>query len=226
MVDLRYIRPADLWYTVGLIATDGNLSSDGRHINITSKDKNLLETVRSGLHLRSKLAKKSRGREKHKKYSMLQFSDVEFYRYLLSIGLKPKKSLTLEKIRVPHKYFIDFIRGIIDGDGTISTWKHRTNSYTQWSLRIFSGSPIFSGWLKNNIETYFRVNGRIYTLDKPGKNKLYTIKFGKLAAKEILKKCYYKNALALKRKNFKALKCLATENGLSKYGDVISLMLG
>jgi DeoR-like helix-turn-helix domain len=34
-------------YAVGLITTDGNLSSDGRHLSITSADIDLLETIRS-----------------------------------------------------------------------------------------------------------------------------------------------------------------------------------
>ena len=37
MIDLTKIKPNDLWYLVGLVATDGSLSLDGRHINITSK---------------------------------------------------------------------------------------------------------------------------------------------------------------------------------------------
>src|SRR3989344_3871408 len=121
MVDLRYIKPENLWYVIGLIVTDGNLSKDGRHVSITSKDGNLLEAVKANLNLNSKISKKSRDREQEKKYSVLQFSDVVFYRYLLNIGLKVRKSLILEKVDVPPAYFSDFLRGIIDGDGSINT---------------------------------------------------------------------------------------------------------
>jgi len=38
-------------YVVGLIATDGNLSGNGRRVSITSKDLDLLETVRACLGL-------------------------------------------------------------------------------------------------------------------------------------------------------------------------------
>lgn len=112
MVDLRYIKPSDLWYIIGLIVTDGNLSKDGRHICITSKDENLLKSVRASLNLNIKIGKKARDREQEKKYSILQFSDVVFYQYLLNIGLKPKKSLILEKISVPNIYFKDFLNGV------------------------------------------------------------------------------------------------------------------
>jgi hypothetical protein len=38
MVDLKIVRPEHVWYVIGFITADGNLSIDGRHINITSKD--------------------------------------------------------------------------------------------------------------------------------------------------------------------------------------------
>src|ERR1700691_6081621 len=101
MVDLSLVKPKDLWYTVGLIATDGNLSKDGRHVNITSKDGELLNGIKRILCLKLKLTKKARTKEKIKKYFFLQIGDVKFYKFLLSIGLTQKKSLTLGKISVP-----------------------------------------------------------------------------------------------------------------------------
>ena len=67
MVDLTLVKPEDLWYTVGLIATDGNLSKDGRHINITSKDDGYLTEVGEALHLKNKIIKKNESVGKNKK---------------------------------------------------------------------------------------------------------------------------------------------------------------
>lgn len=222
MVDLTYIKPSNLWYVVGLIATDGNLPNDGRHINITSKDKSLLDEVKKALFLNNKLTLKSSGSNKEKNYFFLQFGDIRFYNFLVKIGVGPKKSLTLNKVTVPKKYFIDFIRGVIDGDGNISTWVHKSNGNIQWSLRIFSGSLLFSEWLKLRIEKKFGVKGKIYSyLYKGKKNPIHIIKFGKFAAKVILKSCYYNDCLKLKRKSDKALECLMSENKMKKYGEVI-----
>lgn len=91
-------------------------------------------------------------------------------------------------------------------------------------MRIISGAPIFSGWLKEKTEKSFGVKGKLYSyLMKDKKNPIFIIKFGKLAAKIILKKCYYKNCLSLDRKLKIVKKCLKSENGLSKYGNVISV---
>ena len=48
----------ELAYVIGLIASDGNLSSDGRHINITSKDEVMLQNVRLCLKIRNKIGLK------------------------------------------------------------------------------------------------------------------------------------------------------------------------
>src|SRR3989344_5863929 len=162
MVDLSLVKPQDLWYVVGLIATDGNLSIDGRHLSITSKDEDLLEGVKRALHINNKIGKKARSSGKEKKYSVLQISDVKFYHFLQKVGLEKRKSLTLKPLNIPSEYFTDFIRGVIDGDGNISMWKHKTNNNIQWSLRIFSGSQKFMIWLKSKMENLFRVQGKLY----------------------------------------------------------------
>ena len=108
MVDLKSVRPQHLWYVIGLIATDGSLSKDGRHINITSKDRRYLYSVRQALGIKNKIGRKTRGGSEEKKYSQLQLGDVNFYRYLLTIGLTHRKSLTLGEIKINRKYFIDF----------------------------------------------------------------------------------------------------------------------
>ena len=174
------------------------------------------------LGLTSKIGRKAREKSKKKLYSQIQFSDVRFYKYLLTIGLTPKKSLTLKEIEVPNRYFPDFLRGIIDGDGSISTWVHKSNKHRQWSLRIVSAAPIFSEWLKNRIEILFDIKGKLYRHKYKGKkNFINIIKFGKLAAKIIIKNAYYNGSLSLNRKHRKSLRCLQDENRMINYGKVL-----
>ena len=223
MVNLKLVQPADLWYIIGLIVTDGSLSKDGRHIYITSKDRDLLVAVRLALHLESKLGLKGNGGSVEKKYSLLQFSDVVFYRYLETLGIHPKKSLTLESINVPNEYFKDFLRGVIDGDGSINTWIHKTNGRPQWCLRIVSGAPIFANWIHKEIQRRYSVVGKIYTYTFKGKkNPINIVKFGKVATKIILKSTYYSGSLSLKRKLLQAKECLNTEDGWKGYGEMIN----
>lgn len=53
-------------YAIGLLSTDGNLSSDGRHINFTSKDRNLVKIFSKCLGVKNKIGKKARAKEKIK----------------------------------------------------------------------------------------------------------------------------------------------------------------
>ena len=73
---------AELAYAIGLIATDGNLSKDGRHINFTSKDKQLAGLFAKCLNLQTKITMKGNGFGKEKKYYFVQFGDKNFYRFL------------------------------------------------------------------------------------------------------------------------------------------------
>lgn len=204
------IEGANLWYLVGLITTDGNLSSDGRHIDITSKDFKFLEGVRNLIGIENKIGIKY-GFKKQKAFHV-QFSNRNFYEFLLSIGLTPNKSLTLRRIKIPEQYFTDFLRGAIDGDGCIRRWLHPSNKREQWSLRIYSGSRNFVSWLSSATQQLLGVSGKIY------KNNAGTLvlKYGKMAAREISRRCYYRNCFGLERKVKLANKCLDSYKGWSQ----------
>lgn len=47
-------------YAIGLITTDGCLYNDGRHINFTSKDRDLAETFMEYLGLKVKIGRKKK----------------------------------------------------------------------------------------------------------------------------------------------------------------------
>ena len=216
MVDLKRVKPEHLWYVVGLIATDGNLSKDGRHIDITSKDHEFLVSIQRALGIKTAVSKKSSGGRTF--YPRLQFSDVGFYRFLLGIGLTPRKSLTMKELNIPDRYFGDFLRGVIDGDGSIRGWIHSTNNHMQWSLRVVSAAPVFINWLANEIGKTYSINGKMHVRASDDKrNAIYLLKFGKLAAKIILADIYYRGCLALDRKLKSSIKCLESKDGWSAF---------
>lgn len=66
-----------LAYAVGLIATDGYLAQDGRHLAITSKDLELLESARSCLGLAVAITPTRNGQGRP--YFHLQWSDRAFH---------------------------------------------------------------------------------------------------------------------------------------------------
>ncbi len=175
----------DFAYVIGLIATDGNLSSDGRKIFFTSKDYELVFIYKKILILTNSIGRKSRGVESEKKYYVVQFGDVLFYKFLLSIGLTPKKSKTIGVLDIPEELFFDFLRGCIDGDGNIHAFVHPESSNLQLRIRLCSASRIFLNWIheqtiKYDIKGYIQVRKDIFVLT-----------FAMGASKKLLSKIYY-----------------------------------
>ena len=186
-------------YIIGLIATDGNLSSNGRHISFTTKDLQLVELYKSCLNLSNTIGKKARGGQKIKKYYVVQFGDVNFYEYLLTIGITPRKSKTLGEIKVPKDFFADFIRGCIDGDGNISISDHPESKHKQLKVRLYSASPHFLLWIHKMIRELWNIEGGHIYRD-PVKN-VSELSYAKADGGKILKIMYYsKDVPCLKRK--------------------------
>ena len=144
-------------YAIGLIATDGNLSKDGRHLNMTSKDKDMIFTFKICLGLKNKIGRKARAKSKIKKYFQVQFGDKNFYQFLMSIGLTPAKSKTIGKLAIPDEYFADFFRGCIDGDGNIDIGWHPESQHPQLRVRLFSASLSFLKWAKEVISDQVKI---------------------------------------------------------------------
>jgi len=197
----------DFAYAIGLLTTDGSLSIDGRHMNLTSKDRGLIEIFKTCLGLKNKIGRKMRKRGGEKRYFQLQFGDVYFYRFLLKLGLTPNKSKTLSEIYIPKQYFFDFLRGHFDGDGTFySYWDPRWKSSFMFYTVFTSASRSHILWLRRKIREQLSINGHI-TKDK--KKTLYQLKYAKWESLKLLEKLYVHSRVYLPRKYLKITKALA-----------------
>jgi hypothetical protein len=197
----------ELAYAIGLLTSDGNLSPDGRHINLTSQDKEITEYARDIFAIDNKIGRKSRGGSRIKKYYVLQFGSTQFYTFLLKIGLTPAKSKTLGPLTIPNKFFGDFIRGCFDGDGNINEAIHPESKELQLRFRISSASLTFLKWLLAEHRRLWHIKGGWIYTDK--KKSVGMLCFGKKDSIEILKRIYrYKSQYYLRRKYAVAAKYL------------------
>lgn len=195
-------------YAIGLIVTDGSLSIDGRHINFTSKEIKLINTFKKCLGLKNKVGKKARGGEEDKKYFQVQFGDINFYEFLLTIGLTPAKSKTLSSLKIQDKYLFDFLRGHFDGDGTFySYWDPRWRSSFMFYTVFCSASKKHMEWLRNEIYKRLNIRGHV---TKGNDKVLYQLKYAKKDSLKLLKRLYYSDdVICLKRKRLKVDKALS-----------------
>lgn len=190
---------ADFAYAVGLITTDGSLSIDGRHINLTSKDIDQIKTFARILGLKNKIGLKSSTYNPEGIYYQIQFGNVKLYRFLLSIGLTSNKTKTLGSLKIPDKYFADFLRGHFDGDGsTYSYWDKRWKSSFMLYTEFISASKDHLAWIEETIKRLYGISGKISVC------KIFRLRYAKKSSYEIIKVMYYKaDVSCLKRKRSK-----------------------
>jgi len=210
-------------YVVGLIATDGNLSGNGRSVSITSKDLDLLETVRACLGLRTEMSPVKGGygttcyrvQGSDRRFyrwllgigltpaKSLTLGPLDIHRWLLGIGLTPAKSLTLGPLDIPDEYFADFLRGCIDGDGSIVTYVDRYNTpkspayvYTRLFVSIVSASPRFVEWMQTRIQSLRGLSGSLMIRRSAGRRDMWCLRYAKRESLAVLRWIYYAPELA------------------------------
>ena len=201
----------ELAYAVGLIASDGCLSGDGRHIDFTSKDleqiKNFVQCLDLG-HL--KIGKKNL-QSKNLAYRV-QWGDVTFYHFLLDIGLMPNKSKVLGAVAIPDKYFFDFLRGSFDGDGCFySYFDSRWRSSFMYYVSITSASPLHINWLRETLHRLLGVDGHISKMGgRDGKRGLISnLRFAKKESLIVMNAMYSTScSIHLSRKRLKIERAL------------------
>lgn len=211
----NFVWSSELAYAVGLLVTDGNLSGDGRHITMRSSDIQLLKTFKKCLGIKNKIGQTKNGEIiSHR----VQFGNVQFYNWLVVIGITPAKTHTIGKIKIPNKYFRDFLRGHLDGDGSISAYIDKYNVYNgrtyinqRFFTRFTGASKNHIDWLYEKISANAKVKGAIIHKPPviPNRVSMWDIKFAKKESIKLLNWIYYQDNLpCLERKRKIALKTI------------------
>jgi len=133
-----------------------------------SSELQLLKTFKKCLNLSNKIARSRNDGWAKKPCYRIQFSSAQFYSWLLKIGLFPAKTYTIGKLDIPDKYFSDFLRWHLDGDGSISTYVDRWNTfknpnyvYTRLFIRFQSVSKKHIHWLRGRIYDSLSIKGHL-----------------------------------------------------------------
>ncbi len=169
----------EMAYAVGLMATDGNLSPDGRHLVFVSKDYEQVVNLKSCLRLSASIKSYPTERSQGFHYR-LQWSDTVLYRFLNSIGLYRNKSLTIGALHVPDEYFFDFLRGAFDGDGSFySYFDKRWKDSFMFYLCFTTASETHVLWLREVVERLCGVKGHIAKARLRSGNAIYSLRYAK-----------------------------------------------
>ena len=193
----KVVWNSEFAYVIGLIATDGCLSKDGRHIVMRSSDIEQLENFKKCLKINNKICETYNNGYAKKPAYRVQVSNTTLYKYLLSIGLTPNKTKTIGSLEIPTAYFFDFLRGCIDGDGCIRRYQ---DSIYPKSERVYtklsSSSETFLKWIQSYIKDLLSIKG--YLNKGNGTQELI---FAKKESLKLLNKIYQNpKAVGLNRK--------------------------
>lgn len=205
---------AELAYGVGLFATDGCLYNDERHLSFVSQDLELLKLFKKCLKIDTRITYKAPSKT-GKRCPHLQWGDVMLYNFFQSIGIHPRKSLTIGRVLVPDAYFFDFLRGLIDGDGSFySYYDPRWRSSFMYYLVLASGSESFLKWVRAELALRLGVRGHMTRSKK--KKTTMQLKYAKTESFKIIQKMYYSARVpSLTRKRIKIFKALREAGDLT-----------
>lgn len=178
----------DYWYFLGVALTDGNISvadqKDGLAFSLSSKDADWIEkmndVVRGAFIVRKSASKTPMG--------ILRMYHPTICQILLEDECVPRKSLTLKMPNVPYKYFAHFLRGVIDGDGSVGFYdrgdyniKGQKTKAKAATAYIASSSLEFLEALQASVKNYYDIDMRIKTKYEVGH-------IGHILGKEVVQK--------------------------------------
>jgi hypothetical protein len=150
----------DSGYVLGYIYADGNTQNNpGRSrwaltITASEKDVDHLDRVRQLLQVTKPLLYSAKTRS-----CRMIISNRALVEKLIGIGVNPRKSLVVEFPRIPNVYLRHFIRGVVDGDGSVSYFNRKRSPY--FEIRIFSGSRRFLVGASQAIETVTTISANV-----------------------------------------------------------------
>ncbi|MBI4018487.1 MAG: hypothetical protein HY368_02665 [Candidatus Aenigmarchaeota archaeon] len=182
-------------YILGYIYADGNIAWDPKKgyqtvtITAAAKDKGHIENVREILSSTKPLLLG----ERTNSYRLI-VNSKKLSKTLMKLGVKPRKSLTVRFPRVPEKYIRHFIRGVIDGDGTVRYLDRKRSPY--FEIQISSGSRKFLKKMAKIVKQYIGIDARL----RKSKGNTFILQYSCSRGTKLAEWIYKDSKLRLERK--------------------------
>ncbi len=190
-------------YIMGFIAADGTIRKNSNSIKITvsRRDRELLEKIKEevGIEVEVKDFTTNQGYD----CSTLEWTDQKHKEDLAKYSIVPEKTFILRPpTNLKREYWIDYIRGYFDGDGSIGNKKNsngRGNGSIRW--QVCSAMKELLDWIVDFLNEEYgipkvNVQTRVRNHEKP----LYIVQYSSRASRMIYKVLYSESSLYLARK--------------------------
>lgn len=209
---------SNMAWLLGFLAADGNVSKDKNIIKIAlaEKDREILEKIKKLVDIENPISEYTNS----KGYDVvsLSWSSKQHKKDLNKYGIIPNKTY---KISPPYqlnkKYWIDYIRGYFDGDGSISLIKNpneRGNGNLRW--QICSVKKDFLVWIVDFLYEEYEIPKVNVHCDNNRITPLYYFQYSSSATRKIYSILYTDNSIFLKRKKLHFEEILKKVNPIEK----------
>lgn len=199
---LNHENEADFCYLIGLICTDGHITYPPNYvhyscvISLRDYDKDILEKIYTKFGGRLSF---------NKKMVIWQLNNNKFIEYLRLIGLTHNKSLTIDMTAwfnmLSDENKLHFMRGVIDGDGSLL--KNKNNN---WRLCIVSASKKFIEMCSKYLKSTFYKDRNTYVIQLSKKD----------VVNNILDKIYFNDQSFYLERKYKKYKQQLTERNINE----------
>lgn len=197
-------------WVLGFIVSDGYLYKKNKKptLGFGSTDKDVILKIKELLNTNYVILEKQtiRDNKRYKDSWQLELYNCFYYEsFLNENGITCRKSLTVEYPKnLPDLYFYDFLRGVMDGDGTICISRDEKWNRYILNLSLVSSSKSFIDKIAEKIKLFHSWD--IYVgKNIEGKNPIYSIQLSGEKAYNLLLKIY-ENSKEENRMNRKYLK--------------------
>ena len=146
------IDSADKAYWLGFLSADGYITKNNQiGLTLSEVDKEHIEKFRKfiGANYEVKTYKPSKTAWSENNYCRLLFTSKTMYKDLVDLGLTTNKTLDLKRPNIDNKYVLDYIRGFIDADGSLTSYLPKNKKSKAYNLKITSQEDILLFILEN-----------------------------------------------------------------------------
>ena len=188
-------------YWLGFLYADGYLESSAYRIGLGSIDEEHIQKFKTFVGSENKILHEASKNSNHSDYFRFKFSSKIVYNNLINLGVFPQKSLIVkcpDEKQVSNHLFLHFVRGYVDGDGSVLLIRNQPRLYLNGTKDMLNGIIIRMNWQEKELMK----NKNIYMLHYEGK-KIASI---------YIKQLYKEANVYLNRKYNKYLEIIASLN--------------
>jgi thymidylate synthase ThyX len=154
-------------YLMGFIQSDGNLRKDSYQISITQKNGWFIE------RLLKDFIKASTYGSVDKNCRQYSFTNKNLYENLVSKGIIPNKTYDMREEHasllwnsIPKEFKYDFLRGLLDGDGSLRFFNQKNVGETESCNITWNGNQYLLNYIQQFLLEEFNYSTRVFRPDK------------------------------------------------------------